>query len=360
MSDTSASVVYHATDTDLYPSQDPVQPTVAVTSRLADEAPVSIKIESPASSPGEESALDDLFARLSAQGASKLSSSNQSVSPPRPKGGISSFENGAGVQDAGSDILRSTSAVKTSETMSSDARDPITNTVIPKTDEAAQPAGKNEDNETESSERMSPADVEQLYLRKATDYLEALPSGNSVPVDIIKIVSKKLRTVYAPNAKLSSEEPEKLKARYAFAILNYVNKFYKKAAKPITSEIAKKFLHDANGNMLHVCAMLVEEKYLSIEDMDSIAGLCRMITDALPKAEAASALIAAKPGPNAPVAAVRGPTPSESIGKDPLVGLKTWPTQEKRETRKWNTATQAMTLETMLTCHSTVIPRLHP
>jgi hypothetical protein len=303
-----------------------VQHTVAVTSSLAGVAPVPIETELPASHTGEESALDDLFARLNAQGASKLSSSDQSASPPRPKGNIFSFENGPGVQDASSDIPRSTSAVKARETITSDARGPIANTVVSKTDEAAQPAGNDEIDEPESREG--------IYLRKAADYLEALPYGNSVPVDIIKSVSKKLCSVYAPNAKLSSEEAEKLKARYVFAIVNYVNKFYKKAAKPITSEVAKKALHDANGDMLCVCAMLVEEKYLSIEDMDSIAGLCSMIYDALPKAEAASALTTPKPGPNAPVAAVRDPTSSVSAGKDTLVGLKAWPTREKRETRK--------------------------
>lgn len=341
-SDTYAFVLYHATDTDLYPSQKPVQPTVAITSRLAVEAPISIKIESPASSAGEESALDDLFARLNAQGGSKLSSSDQSASPPRPKGSIFSFEDGAGVQDAGSDMLRGTSAFMARETMGSDARDLITSTIVLKTDEAAQPAGKDKIDETGSSEGMSRADVEQLYLRKAADYLETLPSGNSVTVDIIKSVSKKLRTVYAPNAKLSSEEADKLKDRCAFAILNYVNRTYKKAAKPITSEIAKKALHDANGDMLRVYAKLVEEKYLFIEDIDSIAGMCRMITDALPKADAASAPATPKPGPNTPVVAVRDPTSSVSAGQDPLAGLKTWPTQEKRETRKLHTATQAM------------------
>ncbi|KAH4893303.1 hypothetical protein HBI49_127190 [Parastagonospora nodorum] len=304
--------------------QEPVQHTVAVTSSLAGVASVSIKTELPTSHTGEESALDDLFARLNAQEASKLSSSDQSASPPRPKGNIFSFEDGPGVQDASSDIPRSTSAIEARETMTSNARGPITNTVVPKTDEAAQPAGKDETDEPESRE--------SIYLRKAADYLEALPYGNSVPVDIIKSVSKKLRSVYAPNAKLSSEEAEKLKARYAFAIVNYVNKFYKKAAKPITSEVAKKALHDANGDMLRVCAMLVEEKYLSIKDMDSIAGLCSMINDALPKAEAPSALATPKPGPNAPVAAVRDSTSSVSARKDPLVGLTAWPTQEKRET----------------------------
>jgi hypothetical protein len=290
--------------------------------------------------------LDDLFARLSAHGALKPSSSVKSASPPCALRGFFSFGDESRAQNAGTDILNSQSVNIAGATKGSIASKSKT-TAVSQGDNATQPlkiATKDETENTEHHKAMSRAYIEQLYLRQAADYLEALPSSNSVPVEIIKSVSKKLRSSYAPNAKLKNEEAEKLKARYASAILNYVNQIYNKAAKPITSDFAKKALQDASGDVLCVCAKLVEQKYISLEDIDNAAGLCKMISHALPEAEVAYAPATPKVVAITPVASIHKPTTPVPASKDPVEGLKAWPTQEKRETRRLSVAAPIKTL----------------
>jgi hypothetical protein len=172
-------------------------------------------------------------------------------------------------------------------------------------------------------------DVEQLYLKKATAYLQALSTADSVAVQTIKVVSTKLQSSYALDTKLNADEIEKLKARYAFAVLKHVNQVSKKNTKPVTADFVKKVLQDSGGNMLVFFAKLVEEGCLSLENIDGITALCRSILDILPKAE-----------PTAPTATIDPKPTSTSMNEtklganDPLDNVKAWPTQEKRETRE--------------------------
>jgi hypothetical protein len=322
------------TDTHCSPALEQAAMTPAPAAAAA--PPVAIMTGLPAPRAGEESALDDLFARLNAHGASKPPDSAEATSPLRPEGIVFSFEDGPGVHDAGPDVLDSQSLNTAGATMGSDAS--ISDAAVVaqdhETDHPEKVAKNASVNDHGDTQDMSHVDVEQLYLRKAADYLQALPSGNIVSVETIKGVSKKLRSTYAPAAKLSGEEAEKLKARYAFAIFNYVNQVCNKSAKPITSDFAKKALHDADGDMFRVFAKLVEEKYISLDDMDNAAGLCKMISHALPKAEVATAPATSKAESTTPSATGPKPVLSSSASKDPLDGLKAWPTQEKRATRE--------------------------
>jgi hypothetical protein len=192
----------------------------------------------------------------------------------------------------------------------------------------------------QQAEEISPADIEQQYLEKATVYLQALPADGNAPVQIIKAVSAKLRTAYAPNTSLSVDEAEKLKARYAFAILNYIKNT---SGKSSTSESTKQTLQKSDGNMLHVYAKLVDEKYASLTDLSSIVKLSQIILDVLPKVELTDAPAKSKAEPTvasseakAKPVTITAATKSESkpLSEDPIDSMKAWPTQEKRESRK--------------------------
>ncbi|KAH7408639.1 hypothetical protein DE146DRAFT_752764 [Phaeosphaeria sp. MPI-PUGE-AT-0046c] len=187
---------------------------------------------------------------------------------------------------------------------------------------------------------ISQADLEQLYLRKAYEYLQSLPAGNNVSVRALKIVSKKLRSSYTPETNFSAEEVEKLQARYAFAIVNYVKNNRKKSVKPITSGVAKDILHETNGDMLQIFSKLVDAEYLSLTDIDSSTGLCQSLLDILPRAEATPApleikldasTIPADPVADAKPDVATTVTSPEQVPKDLMDTMKAWPTQEKRE-----------------------------
>jgi hypothetical protein len=204
---------------------------------------------------------------------------------------------------------------------------------------------------------MSHADMEQLYFRKSADYLEALPSGNDMAVQTIKAISTKLRSSYTVNPRVSGDEVEKLKARYAFAIQNYIKRVLKKDTKPITSDYIKKVLQDTNGDLLRVCVILVEEELISLENMDNVTGLCKMIHNSLPKPK--TTVVKLNTESSTPSLAVHKPLELVPGTKDPLEDLRSWPTQEKRGTRKCCLPAY-FPLELELTHHSTRTPFMHP
>jgi hypothetical protein len=176
---------------------------------------------------------------------------------------------------------------------------------------------------------MSQVELDHQYLRKAAEYLSALPNNNSVSVQTIKIVTAKLRSSYSLDGKLTAGEVDKLKARYAFAVVNYINQVVKKSAKPLTAEFVKKALQDNDGNILGLYAALVEGQYLTLENLDEVVGLCKTILDILPKAEPTASAFNTKAKPIS-TAAIE----YEPLAKDAMDNVKAWPTQEKRENRK--------------------------
>jgi hypothetical protein len=300
------------------PSREPVKPATPVAAPTS----VSIKVESPTSNNKEESALDDLFARLSSSNLSKSSSSAKQGSPERPKSKTFSFEERLSPPSTPTKALDSFSAnlsappVKPAESL------PDT-PVVSQGDINIQQAGN-----------TAPTATEQLYLEKAAGYLDALPPDSVVAVQIIKAVSTKLRDAFAHTASLNADDAEKIKARYAFAILNYINKA---KAKAITSESAKQIVRDSDGKLLRIYAKLVDEEYLSLADMSGVTGLNKVILDVLPKVELNKAPVTLKVDLTAaPIKTEAKSVTTVHVAKteDPMNGLKGWPVQEKRETRK--------------------------
>jgi hypothetical protein len=188
---------------------------------------------------------------------------------------------------------------------------------------------KGADNDKEEKAKMNQAEIERLYLSQAAAYLEALPNVENVAVQTLKAVSFKLRNSYSRDTKLGVDEIEKLKARYAFAILQYVNKAGKNDDKTVTADSIKKVLQDNDGNMLVLYAKLVEEKCLSHGDIDDIIGLCRLILDILPKADPCAPATSIEPKP-----AATATIETKQMSKDPMDNAKAWPSREKRENRK--------------------------
>jgi hypothetical protein len=264
---------------------------------------VAIKIESPAPDTKEESALDDLFARLSSKNLSMLSSSAKKDSPARPESNTFLFE----------------------ERLSP----PGTPTKMPDSPTASL-SGTTVKPAESISEDEPQAAIEQLYLEKAAEYIQALPCDNIATVQVIKTVLKKLQDAIAPSASLSADEAEKVKARYAFAILDYFNKA---KAKSITPEFAKQAVRHSEGNMLRIFAKLVEKECLSLADMGGVVGLNQVILDALPKAELEMAPAIPKAESTA-TASKMETKPVTAKNEDPMNGMKAWPAQEKRETGK--------------------------
>ncbi|KAF1917353.1 hypothetical protein BDU57DRAFT_447076 [Ampelomyces quisqualis] len=274
------------------------------------------KTEPYAPGAGDESALDELFERLSAQRPSTLPADIKQEPPVEFY-----FEATSGAQKTPEHVAEDVPAIEST---------------------AVEPKKLSVDITSGSSHQIgdiSQADLENLYLRKASEYLDALPAAGIVPVQIIKLVSTKLRSTFAPNNKLSGEDVEKLQARYAFAVVNYINQVYKQSAAPIKSDFVKKALIDGHGDVLMLYNRLVEEKYLSLDDLDTIAGLAKTILDALPKPEPLATPTVSKATPPAVDSTVTTETTvdktssddSKSASKDSVSNSKGWPTQEKRE-----------------------------
>jgi hypothetical protein len=294
--------------------------------------PVSATNELPASRFKEESALDDLFARLNARKSSTPPHSAiiKAESPAHPEDNQFSPENQLGTEDTPTQLSCSyTAKLPNTHVKVSEGKSEVTVVAAEKKPDVTKVVKTNQAMSNKPWKDLSQAEFEQLYLRKAVEYLNALPSGNNIDVHTIKIVSQKLRSSYTPNTKLSTDEINKLKARYAFAIVTYINQIYKKSSKSITSEFIRKVLQDSDGNLLDLCTILAEEKYLSLDDIDGIIGLCKIIMDVLPKAESIVAPVLADIKPIASTT-----NESKSMQKEPIDEMKVWPEQKKRETRE--------------------------
>ncbi|CAN9324084.1 unnamed protein product [Alternaria alternata] len=178
---------------------------------------------------------------------------------------------------------------------------------------------------------VSQEELENTYMRKASDYIQAIPDVNGNTASLIKAMSRKLRGSYMPEVKTDVEKNEIIKARLAFAVANYINKVLKKRPEqPRTPESIKKTLKDANGDFLRLCAKLVEEGHLSLETLAEVSGIVAAIHNILPKPEPpATPIVTAPTKAASPVASSTENT--KPVSKDPTNGMKGWPTQEKRE-----------------------------
>jgi hypothetical protein len=159
-------------------------------------------------------------------------------------------------------------------------------------------------------------EIEREYLRKASEYVSALPTSNNTPGHLFKTVSVKMQNTYAPIVKLDLAEADKLKARYAFAVVNFVNQNDKLNTTPLTAHKIKDMLQCNDGSFLTLCATLIEEKYMALENLDHVVGLCKTVLDVLPKAIESS-------GDDSNVM-----SPNDRMDK-----VQPWPVPEKRKGR---------------------------
>jgi len=174
---------------------------------------------------------------------------------------------------------------------------------------------------------------EAEYLRKAGEYFCALTSRPETASHMVKTVANSLSAAYFPNkTNLRPEDVEKLRARYIFAVITYVNKKVKLNSKPLTTDLVKKVLLDSEGDFLQLCAALVKDKYIALDNIEQVAQLCRNMVDVLPKAAVSMNNDApAEVATSVPAAA---DISTKALGV-PSEDMKTWPAQEKREHGMW-------------------------
>ena len=184
------------------------------------------------------------------------------------------------------------------------------------------------------------------YMRKAAAYLNELPCKPGDSVHTIKTAAGKLRAAYETSPSESqTPDVEKLRSRYAFAIISYVNQKAKLSQEPLTAEFVKKTLLANNGDLLRTLAALVEGKYIAVDNLKHVTDLCQYILDVLPKPdvsstpgerlqseEAQTGGVSLGAHANVPAKPSIKVTPSPTqAAADPMEGMKSWPTREKRE-----------------------------
>lgn len=166
-------------------------------------------------------------------------------------------------------------------------------------------------------EGMSKEDLERRYLQKAAEYLTSVPiDGKAITADLVKNVMIKLRHSYSATTKPDAEAIDDLKSKYLGAVVSYINGLGKRGATPITADFIEQNLETNDGDFLHLCATLVDEKVLVIENLDEVARLCEAIMGVLPNEEAKAATASPE---------------TKLISNDPMDKMTAWPTQEKRE-----------------------------
>lgn len=166
---------------------------------------------------------------------------------------------------------------------------------------------------------ITEAELENEYMRRASAYVDALPDTKEGTPQLIKVVSNKMRVTYKPLTSMDVKEKDTIKARFAFAIANYLNKTLQKGPMECAASSIKQKLEDVDGDFLKLCAMLVEEKHMSLETLDDVTGLVKALLDILPKAE---------------LTTIPGMLGSKVVLEDPVDNMKTWPTAEKRSSCK--------------------------
>ena len=245
-----------------------------------------------------------------------------------------------------------TAKTSTSERADSKARQPRTPTV-PLSEQPRDQHGRPEspkmssvDSRDAVEQGQSKSNPGEEYMRKATVYLNKLPCKPGDSAYIIKTAAGKLRAAYETSpTEPQSPDIEKLRSRYTFAIISYVNQKVKLSREPLTADFVKKTLLANNGNFLQLFAALVEGKYIAIDKLEHVTNLCQNILDVLPKADVSSPpgerkqSEEAQPGgvslgfrknvpAKPPIEATPQPTKAAA---DPMEGMKAWPTREKRE-----------------------------
>ncbi|KAI1548800.1 STE14 protein-S-isoprenylcysteine methyltransferase [Pyrenophora tritici-repentis] len=173
-------------------------------------------------------------------------------------------------------------------------------------------------------ERVSESqeDLEAEYMRKASEYIDTFPVEQKTASHLIQAMSKKLRSLYTEDNK------DSIKARFAFALVNYI-KNVKKGSEAFSVDSAKSLLEDANGDLLQLCAKLVEGKYISLQTLDDVSGMATALLNILPEADPSITTATA-----VYKADVTGSPGVKPVTKGSVENNKGWPTPEKRENRE--------------------------
>ncbi|KZM23544.1 uncharacterized protein EKO05_0011247 [Ascochyta rabiei] len=293
------------------------RPAVKPSSRTAATALPPSKIDLPPPS------LEDMYARLSGASSTILSRPAKELSPAAPDKSMFSFEDRLDISTAAVQASAPSSDRVDLQRLRDQPREPQSTLLVQQTLPSINWHDSSQD--------------EQEYLRKAAEYIGALPPSIDNIAQSIKTVSNKLHVSYAPaRTKLQPVEVEKLCARYVFAVVTYVNNKVNLSPEPIAADFVMRTLHKNNGNFLRLCAVLVEGNYIALDSLEHVAGLCKNILDVLPKAEGP---LSAQPNtagadvskPNTATTNARPTSAAKVASADPLDGMKAWPSQERRE-----------------------------
>ena len=291
------------------------------------------------------SSLDEMFARLAAKTPSASSLSTKAVSPLGPDIATFTFEDDVkSVPDK--------AKVPTSERAGSKAHQPLKPT-LPLSEQLQEQHRRAESPKKSSvgscdtvEQGESKNNPGEEYMRKATAYLKELPCKPGDSAHIIKTAAGKLRAAYETSpAESQTADIEKLRSRYVFAIISYVNQKVKLNREPLTADSVKKTLLANNGDFLQLFAALVEDKYIATDNLEHVTNLCQYVLNMLPKADVISTPGERRQSEDAQTGGfalsshtdVPAKSPNEvtpqptNAAADPLEGMKAWPTREKRE-----------------------------
>ncbi|KAL5414323.1 hypothetical protein PMIN03_003216, partial [Paraphaeosphaeria minitans] len=299
-------------------------------------APSAPTLEDTISSVSKEAdALEELFARLTtpstpstATATSALKGSSKSFAPATAaqKSASSTARDINKEADSANATMSFTSGVKVEgspkgglvpikeEPVDDDVSPVSATSSIDKTAPEKKPEARISENAPTVSENQSLQSLERQFVQKAADCITSLPSNVGPTAEIIKSVTDKIRRPYAPSAVLEPEVVEVLKTRYVDAVVSFLGEV-NRDKKPVTKEQIGDILATSDGNLLYLCALLADQEYISIDNLDQIVGLSRAVEGVLPKDEDAKS---ASPVP------VGG-------SKGSLDDMTPWPAREKRE-----------------------------
>lgn len=287
-------------------------------------------IETPKLSTFVQSDLDNLYARLSVQSPTSTSKATEDASCAGPDKDMFSFDSLPRLADkAKKDAEVNIAATQRSTAQADKLNQEMTAAYHDVAKETVRKLETADKNSKETFQGTVPAfangsrdmlleELEREYLYRANKYINILPGSKGTTAQIIRGVVRKLHNSYLPHAEDKSDQTDKLKARYVFAITTFVNKL-KKGPKPLTTDFVRQTLKNTDGNFLGLLTTLVDANYITLNSTDDVVGLCKTILDVLPRSELKTA------------SHLAGTTP---FSNDPVDNMKVWPSQEKRETRK--------------------------
>lgn len=294
--------------------------------------------EMPEPSKAEDS-LDNIFACLMAPHTSALHGPEKTSSAISDRSNFS-FESNLGEADVGKKILGGLVASTPSESVAAKraghatvASTQVTNHAPLESQNAnISPGSKTSKALKIQTPSLSQEELEIEYMHKAVQYVNALPGNQGTTTYTFKLVTKKLCESYLPNTDIPPKAIEALRARYVFAVANYVQGLNKGVTR-ITTDAVKLILEKHDGDFLQLCAKLVEQEYIALENLDEIIGLCKTIINILPQPDpdVASSVLEIKAPHTAQSCKSFSSLSPQTFSQGPVKNMPEWPGQVKRE-----------------------------